>query len=119
MSILWPILSDAHFSLSYERVNYCKIAKDIIKIAILPDRRHFIVYIYVSTVFNFCLRNIIQKQNNMSVSMTFLCLIENKNFCLHLRVLSPHKIRTKGFGNSLNPRLLLDVPNMATKALYR
>jgi len=38
MSVLKSILSNAHF-LSYEKVNYCKIAKSIIIIAILSDRR--------------------------------------------------------------------------------
>jgi len=49
MSFLEFILSDAHFCLSYEKVNYYKIQNSIIKTAILFDRQ-VLVCIYTSKV---------------------------------------------------------------------
>jgi len=49
MSVLGFILSNAHFYLSYGKLNYCNIRNSIIKTAI-SDRKHFLEYIYVSKI---------------------------------------------------------------------
>jgi len=42
-------LSDTHFYLFSKKLNYCKIQKDIIKLTISSDRRHFLVCIVIYT----------------------------------------------------------------------
>lgn len=59
---LWnSFLSDANFCLSYEKVNWWKIANNIRKTATLFDKRYLLVFIL--KIFSSCLRNIVQKYN--------------------------------------------------------
>jgi len=50
LSVLRFILSDVNFCLFYKKVNHCKIRNNIIKTVISSDRKHFLVYTYVSKV---------------------------------------------------------------------
>jgi len=48
---IMSVLEFCHFCLSYEKVNYCKIRKSIIRIAISSDRKHSSLYLCLEIVF--------------------------------------------------------------------